>query len=315
VKKSISPSNARDFFLYLLAIIALYLNAWQLISLHFDIINYYFPDALEASYFYAPFESLRWSISVLFVVFPIYLGVTWFLRKDSIAHPEKLEMRVRKWLLYLTLFVAAVTIMGDLVTLMYTFLNGELTARFLLKVLVVLVVIGSIFSYYVWDLRREPKKKDQPAKLLAVLATIVALTSMIGGFFIIGSPAEQRMRRFDEQRVGNIQGIQSEVVSYWQNKGMLPKSLSDLRDNISGYTPPVDPETNQEFSYSVKGPLAFELCATFSLPSLDRENRFEKKLAFPIRDPYAENWNHDAGNTCFDRKIDPEIYKPFPTTP
>jgi len=317
MKKNIHASNVRDFFLYLLAIIALYLNVWQLISLHFDIINYSFPDPLE-SYYYGSFDDMRWSISMLFVVFPIYLGVTWFLRKDAIAHPEKLEMRVRKWLLYLTLFVAANTIIGDLVTLMYTFLNGELTTRFLLKVLVVLVVIGAVFVYYVRDLRHEVKKKDQPSKLIAILATIVVVGSMVGGFFVIGSPAQQRMRRFDDQRVSNLQTIQSEVLSYWQRKNKLPKNLDELKDSISGFTPPFDPETNESYSYSVKGALNFEICATFSIPTIGTDvtaTSRPMKAPYPSYDLYSSNWDHKDGKVCFDRVIDPQLYKPNPPTP
>ena len=310
--KNAHPSNVRDFFLYLLAIIALYLNVWQLINLHFDVINYVFPDPLESSYSNI-YDDLRWSISMLFVVFPIYLAVTWFLRKDAIAHPEKLEMRVRKWLLYLTLFVASITIISDLVTLVYTFLNGELTTRFLLKVFIVLVVIGAVFAYYVWDLRREVKKKDRPSKLIAIVATLVVVGSMVGGFFVIGSPAQQRMRRFDDQRVSNLQTIQSEVLSYWQRKGQLPKTLDELRDNISGFTSPVDPETNASFSYRAKGPLDFELCATFGLSSMGVDttgSTVPVKAPYPSRDLYGDNWNHAAGNVCFTRTIDPQLYKP-----
>lgn len=317
MKKAVHGSNVRDFFLYLLAIIALYLCVWQLISLHFDIINYLFPDPLEY-YYTGAFDSIRWSISMLFVVFPIYLGVTWFLRKDAIAHPEKLEMRVRKWLLYLTLFVASITIIADLVTLMYTFLNGELTTRFVLKVFVVLVVIGAVFAYYVWDLRHEVKKKDKPSKLLAIAASLIVIASMVGGFFVIGTPAQQRMQRFDDQRIGNLQDIQYQVVSYWQRKGTLPATLSELKDDISGYTAPVDPETGEAYSYSVKGSLNFELCATFSRASLGAESGETSAIKTPYSgrgDPYSDNWNHPAGKACFDRTIDPQLYPPAPKTP
>jgi hypothetical protein len=34
----------------------------------------------------------------------------------------------------------------------YTFLGGELTARFLLKLVVVAIIAGAVFGYYRWDL-------------------------------------------------------------------------------------------------------------------------------------------------------------------
>ena len=56
---------------------------------------------------------------------------------------------------YMTLFVAAGVIIGDVVTLIYNLLGGEITIRFMLKVLVVAFIAGSVFWYYLPDIRRE----------------------------------------------------------------------------------------------------------------------------------------------------------------
>ena len=56
---------------------------------------------------------------------------------------------------YLTLFLAVGFLVGDFTTLVYNALGGELTVRFLLKVVVVAVIAGTIFWYYLRDLRRE----------------------------------------------------------------------------------------------------------------------------------------------------------------
>ena len=68
--------------------------------------------------------------------------------------PEKRNLRIRKWLIYFTLFAAALIIIGDLVALIFSLLGGELTVRFLLKVVTIFFVAGSVFYYYLWDLRR-----------------------------------------------------------------------------------------------------------------------------------------------------------------
>ena len=51
-------------------------------------------------------------------------------------------------------------LVGDLVALIFHFLQGELTTRFLLKVAVVLVLAGTAFAYYLRDLRQD---EEEPA--------------------------------------------------------------------------------------------------------------------------------------------------------
>jgi hypothetical protein len=46
------------------------------------------------------------------------------------------------------MLVAAAVLVGDGITLVYNLLGGELTVRFVLKVLVVAVIAGGAFGYY-----------------------------------------------------------------------------------------------------------------------------------------------------------------------
>ena len=72
--------------------------------------------------------------------------------------PGKRLSAVRRWLTYLTLFIAACVLVGDLITLVHAFLSGELTLRFALKVGVVALIAGGIFGWYLWDLRQEERE-------------------------------------------------------------------------------------------------------------------------------------------------------------
>ncbi|MBI2638359.1 sulfite exporter TauE/SafE family protein [Candidatus Peregrinibacteria bacterium] len=304
-----AKSSPRDFFLYFLAIGTLYISVWRFIDLLFEYINHIFPDALDYSWGFN--SAIRWSISSLLIIFPVYLGITWYLRKDAIAHPEKRELRVRKWLLNFTLFLAAVTIISDLVVLVNRFLEGEITTRFILKVFVVLVVAGAVFGYYFWDLRRETKPDSKPSRILAIIAAVAVFGSIAAGFFIIGSPAAARQLRFDERRANDLQMLQGEIINYWQQKNQLPKSLDDLKDSIRGFTPPNDPQTNASYEYNVLGSLQFELCAVFKMDS-QKQNQHPGVY---YEEPYDHNWKHGKGRTCFYRTIDPDLYRikePYP---
>ena len=70
------------------------------------------------------------------------------------TRPEKLESGIRKWLTYIALLIAAGTVIGDLITFLTFFLQGELTTRFVLKVLTVVAIAGSIFWYYLGSLKK-----------------------------------------------------------------------------------------------------------------------------------------------------------------
>ena len=90
----------------------------------------------------------------LIVGFPIYLITMRILLSDLARKPDKAESGVRKWLTYIALLIAAGTVIGDLITFLTFFLQGELTTRFVLKVLTVVAIAGSIFWYYLGSLKK-----------------------------------------------------------------------------------------------------------------------------------------------------------------
>jgi hypothetical protein len=215
------------------------------------------------------------------------------------------ESRIRKWLIYLTLFVAALVIIIDLVTVINKLMEGEITSRFIFKALSVLVVAAIIFWYYLDDVRRETPTKL--AKYFAWVTSILVLAAVVGGIIIAGTPATARLQAFDQQKVSDLTGIQWEIVKYWQSKEKLPLSLSDLNDKISGYTVPADPQSGAVYEYTVKNAtdLSFELCATFNKPSKANNS----KILYPVGADISQNWEHTEGRVCFERIIDKEIYR------
>ncbi|HTD62608.1 MAG TPA: DUF5671 domain-containing protein, partial [Gemmatimonadaceae bacterium] len=88
-----------------------------------------------------------------FVAFPVFLGVSTYVGRGVVANPAERLSPVRRWCTYLTLFIAVGFLIGDATTLVYNVLSGEITIRFILKVLVVAGIAGTTFTYYLRDLR------------------------------------------------------------------------------------------------------------------------------------------------------------------
>ncbi len=290
--------------MHLLNTITLYISAFSFLNLVFDYINFAFPDKLNP--YYDPGSSIRWTLSLFIIIFGVFVWTSRFIEKDLVNNPAKNELKIRRWLIYLTVFLAALLLIGDLVALIYNFMNGDLTAPFILKVLSVLALGGVVFWYYIYDLKKIPGDFSPKARFVIWGSIIAALAVIVYGFYIAGSPFKQRQVRFDSQRVSDLQTIQSQTVYYWQQKGKLPQSLGDLVDSISGFTPPADPDTNQSYEYKTTGNLSFELCADFSLPS-DESKTYAQRYAIPAGS--KDNWEHSAGHVCFSRSIDPELYR------
>ena len=303
-----TKGTPKDVFLHLFNIVTFYLSMVGFIILYVQYVNVLFPDKLNY-YFTSISDLVRTASSILFVAVPAYILTAWLLAKDLAVTPEKRELKLRKWLTYFTLFISAITIIVDLMIFVYNFLNGELSARFALKVLVVLLVACGVFGYYMWDLKRKDLKSKLP-KILAIILAVLALGSIIVGFFIVGTPVDQRNRRFDEQRVQELQMLQNQVLNYWTLKHNLPANLSLLQDDISGFVVPMDPDSKTPYEYKILDPLKFELCATFARSNNDLDSRFKTAPQYAMpNDSFQQNWNHETGRTCFTRTIDPELYK------
>jgi len=299
--QTVKRNLPRDLFLHLLAIVTLYWSAISFVTLLWQFINNYFPDKLT-NYYSGNFSLslIRFNVSAIIIVFPVFILISWFLNKIYKKEAVVRESKIRKWLIYLTLFIASLVIIGDLIFVINQFLGGEITVRFILKSLSVLLVAAVIFGYYLDDVRREMPTKL--AKYFAWVSGILVLAAIVGAFIIVGSPTRARLMQFDQQKISDLQNIQSQIVNYYQRKSVLPNSISDLNDSISGFAEPTDPQTKASYEYVVNDAanLSFKLCANFN-----KENQNSNESYY-----YGNNdkWNHQAGRVCFERTIDKQLY-------
>ncbi len=300
----------KDFFMWAGAMAALYVSVVTFATLLFEYIDRLVGDAAIIGY--DPYSGgLRFAIASLIVVFPVYLLLTRMLNQDIRKNPEKRELWVRRWLIFLTVFVSGGALIIDLIVLINTFLGGEeLTTSFLLKVLTVLLLASGVFLYYISDIKGKWEQNERASRLIGLVVAVVVLISVVSGFFIMGSPHTQKLIRYDKERINNLQNIQWQITDYYRSKQALPESLKDLKDPLNDAYIENDPETNIPYEYEKTSDLTFNICATFSLPSPEvpqnvRVDDWRKREL--LKD--AEQWGHKAEHTCFERTIDPDKYQ------
>jgi hypothetical protein len=290
--------GARDAFFHLLSFAALYTTVISLSLLFFNYIDILFPDAAMQSYPYdatGTLSSIRWSIAAIIVAFPLFLWITRILVKEMILHTEKAVSGVRRWLTYLTLFVTAGALTGDIITLVFYLLNGELSVRFIAKVFIVLLLAGMSFTYYFLALRTEPRlaKSKGLHTSFAGFSTLIVFVAVVWGFTLAGSPSTQREQQFDDRRLEDLRIIKTEVFNIVyvgrpvseRPANPLPKTLEEVARNATFQKVNLsDPETGEPYEYAVQDAAHYRLCATFSLV---------RNQTFDIF------WNHEAGKQCF----------------
>jgi hypothetical protein len=292
--------SAREAFIYLVLFVTLYLTAFSTGSLWFSFINRWFPDELFTSYYLSDTSGIRQACATLLITAPLFFGLSSRLRKRLAKHPDERQSPVRKWLTYLTLFVAASIIIGTLIGLVQNVLSGELTWRFFLKALTVLVITGIGFGYYLWDLRQDEaplqNRVQQRLRLFFVGILVLTLGTLVGGLFLSGSPARERVRRIDEQREQTIDRLTYTIDNYYATESRLPTTIEDLWQsrNFSDGDLPALVSRLPEFSYQPTASTSYQICTSFHLPSEPIITGVEVTKPLPMNVRI-----HNAGLNCF----------------
>lgn len=289
-----TDNAAFHFFLYLLAFLALGFLATGIGAILFQIINKFFPDVLRYGFGRFHQGAVRYGIASLIVAGPLYLFITGLINKYLQAGKIPESSKVRKWLTYIILFIAAAVIIIDLVTLIFNLLDGELVARFILKVIVVFIIAAAIFVYYFWEIRKKEliNKKYAVDKKAFVLLSGIMLIVLLASFWVVDSPAAARDKKVDQQTSDDLMSIMGSIQSYYYQNKKLPSDLSILT-NSTYYMPKPLPES--QVFYEISGDKSFKLCAFFRRSNLnDSGDEYS----------YPNGWQHGEGQVCFDRLVD-----------
>jgi hypothetical protein len=294
-ERTAGGESSRDAFLYLLSFSTLATWSSALGSMLFRFIERWFPDPISRDSVYNLRNAVTWQMASTAVAFPIFVLVMRTILREAQDRPERLQSGVRKWLTYIALLLTAGGMICDLIWFFGYFLTGELTSRFVLKALTVIVVCGAIFIYYLGSLRWDRNTNVAHAKTrslkFGIAAAAIVVVSFCIGLGVAGTPSEQRRIEADLKRVQDLQGI-ANAINIWHKRAEIQKSSTSLPATLKdltgkGVSPSqiVDPETKMPYEYHAKSDTNYEVCATFS--------------ATEDQPRATQFWYHGKGHTCF----------------
>lgn len=326
--------SAREAFLLIVYFSLLGMVATQVGGLAFAWIDRFFADDLTRDPYAYQWASsgMRWSIASLLVGYPIFLFLGWRLAAKKRRDPDRRRSRVRAWLTYVTLIFAAGALIGDLVAVVYQFLEGGLEARFAAKA----GVVGVISAAILWNFSREAERTsggaDLAGRLLALVSTAVVAALVFWAFSIVRSPAAARDRIADETRVTNLIAMTRLADCHYTYYGAIGadfRAMQETLTELGGRLPvaagctepyPLDPATGADYRYRIIDADTYELCAAFEggWPEGDGAGSPARRAISSYYSPANEQRTlqlpKEAGEACFtidavkfETDIDPRV--------
>ncbi|MDE2784905.1 MAG: hypothetical protein OXK77_18290 [Gemmatimonadota bacterium] len=160
-----------------------------------------------------------------------------------------------------------------------------------------------------------------PRSIVLGASGAAVVAAVVVGLVLLGNPVEERERRIDDRRVGDLHGIAAAANLYWIRHGRLPGSLDDLATEPGLSINTRDPSSSEVYGYQVLDDGRYEVCATFAAESggptgstsiLERScqgcHAPGSPVAAGVDDPGAAHpglrdlWVHGSGRQCFEMR-------------
>ncbi|MCF7795145.1 DUF5671 domain-containing protein [Patescibacteria group bacterium] len=284
--------QAQFVFYYLLSLISLGAMAIGLGIIVFEVLDKVFID-VSNSYF--SMQALKTAFSTLLISTPIYYICSHLLSKSIRKGELSLDSSLRKWLIYLILLVTSIVMLMWLVSILNSFLNGEMTSKFILKALTALIISAMIFSYYLYNIRQKVvKKKDKIKSTFFAVSLLIVVFALALATIYMESPQTTREKKIDENVLRNFDNINMNVNMYYNNNDEIPESLEELKSssNLNAYSG--SSVSLEDIDYNKLSETEYELCAEFKTSNLDDENNNLR---------YGSKSLHDSGYQCIEQEI------------
>jgi hypothetical protein len=276
---------AREAFFHLLAFITLATWIFSIGSIWFELIEAWAPDPTVDRFDGFLIGQISRQLASIIVAFPAFIWATRSILRDQVENPDKAESAVRRWVSNIGLLLTALVFIGDLIIFLTSMLQGELTARFALRCVVVLVLAGAVFLYYSRGLGKARSLPPMAWHRMFAGCAGVAMALTLGfGFWSSGSPSSVRVLNEDNRRVRDLYSLTVQIENKRYSGALQepPASLADVALTRR------DPFSGRPYEYRRLDGARYQVCADFRAASRDAS------------DALALFWAHPAGRKCFD---------------
>lgn len=276
-----SNVSAREAFYFILMYVLLSAMVWFLIDLAFELANglVKFQNGTIFRIWGYSLSSIRYSMSALVIVFPVFLTMNAVSQRRIAVDPAKQRSQVQKWLGYLALAVAALSLVGDAVWIVFGYVSGSFTLLFWYRALIVAAVAATIFLFFLHE-NREPSTKDRSLTKTGLngyqlaLAVLVTVT-IVGGWIASEGLAGARMEARDQDRQDDLRRIVNFTICVADAAGgQLPIQLVD--DNVCRASAQLRPNafgqgfqdrfTGEPYRFAKVSEFEFKICAVLERP-------------------------------------------------
>ena len=152
-------SGAGEVFRNILEFGLLTFTLAHLVILYFGCLDRSFSDPANPQFWNLDSEEglsgHRFSLAAVMVTFPLYLVVAWLAVRQEERRPQTVTAPIRRGCQWLTLLVSGLTLLGNLIALLFWYFEGQLHWLTLLKIGVLLALAASVFSYQAILVRQE----------------------------------------------------------------------------------------------------------------------------------------------------------------
>ncbi len=261
VPRPVRSSSARDALFYGLLFVVFGMVAGNTLVLLFAQIDNWMPEPDEHRGRWV-LDGLRWSMAALIVFVPVFWEMDRRDRRAVASDASRKHGTIRRWLSAIAMLFAAMALLGDALYLIYSWLDGQITLRFLVKSATVGLMSLIVLAYFRENRDLPFGFAHLPAAWILTGAAIVALGLTL---WLVGGPARGQMEQRDRWRISDMRSLARDVAACSQiDRENLPEVLDPMTcarnpARLTGYA--------SDITYRRVSATEFELCTEVEIPA------------------------------------------------